>query len=72
MKENTCIRVFADQNQINTGKEKLEAAEKSFQRLARVLSLAGNEVRLNGILLIKRRTSRNHKASISTHHTKLC
>lgn len=53
MKENTCIRVFADQNQINTGKEKLEAAEKSVQRLARVLNLAGNEVRLKILYLIE-------------------
>lgn len=56
MKENTCIRVFADQNQINTGKEKLEAAEKSFQRLARVLNLAGNEVRLKVLYLIEEET----------------
>ncbi|MET3115317.1 DNA-binding transcriptional ArsR family regulator [Pedobacter sp. CG_S7] len=56
MKENTCIRVSADQNQIKTGKEKLEAAEKSFQRLARVLSLAGSEVRLKVLYLIEEET----------------
>ncbi|MCU0325849.1 MAG: metalloregulator ArsR/SmtB family transcription factor [Spirosomaceae bacterium] len=50
--ENSCIRVFADQVQINACKEDIKSAESSFSSLAQVLSLAGNEVRLKILYLL--------------------
>jgi DNA-binding transcriptional ArsR family regulator len=50
--ENSCIRVFADQVQINACKENIRSAESSFSSLAQVLSLAGNEVRLKILFLL--------------------
>ncbi len=53
MKNNTtCIRVFADQVQINTCKEKLNKNLKSFDQLSSLLALAGNEVRLKIMFLL--------------------
>lgn len=53
MDKNTCIRVFADQEQINECRSKIEANAKSFAQLAKVLELAGNEVRLKILYLLE-------------------
>ena len=53
MKESTCIRLFADQEQIKNCKDKLKTAQKSFGSLSSVLALAGNEVRLKIIYLLE-------------------
>ncbi len=53
MDNNTCIRLFADQEQINNCNKKLKAAQKSFSQLSNILALAGNEVRLKIIYLLE-------------------
>lgn len=53
MDNNTCIRQFADYEQIKNCKAKLKTAQKSFGNLSNVLSLAGNEVRLKIIYLLE-------------------
>jgi len=53
MEKNTCIRVFADQNQIKQCREKVSANSKSFTQLGNILSLAGNEVRLKILYLLE-------------------
>ena len=53
MEKNTCIRVFADQNQIKQCREKVSANAKSFSRLGNILALAGNEVRLKILYLLE-------------------
>ena len=53
MKESTCIRLFADHEQIKNCKGKLKAAQKSFASLSNILALAGNEVRLKIIYLLE-------------------
>lgn len=53
METNTCIRLFADQEQIKNCKDKLEIAQKSFGQLSNILALAGNEVRLKMIYLLE-------------------
>ncbi len=50
---NTCIRVFADSDQINRCREDLKNKEESFLELADVLNLAGNAVRLKILYLLK-------------------
>ena len=52
MSENTCIRVFADVNQITQSKERLAQVDAAIVPLANVLNLAGNEVRLKVLLLL--------------------
>lgn len=49
----SCIRVFADQVQISECKKKIELNEKSFNQLSSLLALAGNEVRLKILFLLK-------------------
>ena len=49
---NVCISVLADVNQINTCKEDIERVEPEIEQVARVLNLAGNEVRLKILFLI--------------------
>lgn len=49
----TCIRLFADQEQINNCKNKLKTAQKSFAALSNILTLAGNEVRLKIVFLLE-------------------
>ena len=51
-KSNTCIRLEADQNQINSCKLKLELINKSVERVAKILNLAGNETRLKILFLL--------------------
>jgi len=53
MENNTCIRQFADHEQIKNCKVKLKTAQKSFGSLSNVLALAGNEVRLKIIYLLE-------------------
>ncbi len=53
MNDNTCIRQFADLEQINNCKGKLKAAQKSFGSLSNILALAGNEMRLKIIYLLE-------------------
>ena len=52
MENTTCIRLFADLEQIKNCKSKLKTAQKSFARLSNILALAGNEVRLKMIYLL--------------------
>lgn len=51
--ENTCIRVLADQTQIEASKRQIKSVEESLSLLAQVLNLAGNEVRLKILYLLK-------------------
>jgi DNA-binding transcriptional ArsR family regulator len=53
MKQGTCIRVFADINQINACKEKVKKVDSSVNQLAGSLALAGNEVRLKILFLLQ-------------------
>ena len=53
MENNTCIRLFADYEQIKSCKDKLKTAQKSFSKLSSILTLAGNEVRLKIIYLLE-------------------
>lgn len=53
MDNNTCIRLFADQEQIRNCKSKLKTAHKPFASLSTILALAGNEVRLKIIYLLE-------------------
>ena len=49
----TCIRLQADMEQIKSCREKLKANSKSFMQLGQILSLAGNDVRLKILFLLK-------------------
>ncbi len=53
MNNNTCIRVFADKNQIKQCREKVSANARSFSQLGNILSLAGNDVRLKILYLLE-------------------
>jgi DNA-binding transcriptional ArsR family regulator len=53
MNNETCIRLFADQEQIRNCKDKLKTAHKSFVSLSNILALAGNEVRLKIVYLLE-------------------
>jgi DNA-binding transcriptional ArsR family regulator len=53
MDTNNCIRLFADEVQINACKDKLKIAQKSFSQLSHILALAGNEVRLKIVYLLE-------------------
>lgn len=53
MEKNTCIRVFADQTQINKCREKIKANSSSLAQLGKVLELSGNEVRLKILYLLE-------------------
>jgi len=49
---NTCIRVLADFNQIKACKEDMQRIGPEIDKVAKVLNLAGNEVRLKILFLI--------------------
>lgn len=49
----TCIRQFADKEQIRQCKEKINTSDASFKALSNVLDLAGNEVRLKILFLLE-------------------
>ena len=53
MDNNTCIRLFADQEQIKNCRIMLKVAQKSFSRLSFILALAGNEMRLKILYLLE-------------------
>src|SRR5882724_1972551 len=53
MENYSCIRLFADKEQIKNCKDKLKTAQKSFGSLSNILALAGNEVRLKIIYLLE-------------------
>lgn len=53
MDKNTCIRVFADQTQINECREKVKAISPSLLQLSNVLELAANDVRLKILYLLE-------------------
>jgi DNA-binding transcriptional ArsR family regulator len=53
MNNNTCIRLFADLEQIKNCKATLKIAQKSFNQLSNILSLAGNEARLKILYLLE-------------------
>ncbi|MBN8672163.1 MAG: winged helix-turn-helix transcriptional regulator [Chitinophagales bacterium] len=48
----TCIRQFADKEQITDCREKIKTCDSSFKELSSVLDLAGNEVRLKILYLL--------------------
>jgi ArsR family transcriptional regulator, lead/cadmium/zinc/bismuth-responsive transcriptional repressor len=53
MEPTKCIRLFADEAQINECKKKLKANTASLSRLSKVLELASNEVRLKILYLLE-------------------
>jgi ArsR family transcriptional regulator, lead/cadmium/zinc/bismuth-responsive transcriptional repressor len=52
MEKSTCIRVFANENQIRSCREKIHSKADSLTQLAKVLDLSGNEVRLKVLYLL--------------------
>ncbi|WP_286745806.1 metalloregulator ArsR/SmtB family transcription factor [Roseivirga sp. UBA1976] len=50
----TCIRVYADVEQINQCKQDIEKVEESVSQIAKALNLAGNEVRLKILFLLEK------------------
>ena len=52
MSNNTCIRVLADVNQINQCRDDIRQIDADLKRIASILDLAGNEVRLKILFLI--------------------
>lgn len=50
----SCIRVYADIEQINQCKKELEQVDDSVSQIAKVLDLAGNEVRLKILYVLKK------------------
>lgn len=53
MKENTCIRVLADVNQIRLCRDKIKQVDESIDILGNALALAGNNVRLKILYLLQ-------------------
>ena len=53
MDRNKCIRVFADQQQIQECRDKIKANAPSLQQLSKVLELAANDVRLKILYLLE-------------------
>ncbi|GAC1585898.1 MAG: hypothetical protein NVS3B19_03920 [Ginsengibacter sp.] len=53
MSSQECIRLYADGALIKECKRKLSSASASFERLSKVLSLAGNEVRMKILYLLE-------------------
>ncbi len=52
MKESQCIRVFADQQQIERCQQRIDHVGSSVVGLSKALGLAGNEVRLKILFLL--------------------
>lgn len=48
----TCIRVYANVEQINQCKQDIEKVDEAVSNLAKALNLAGNEVRLKMLFLL--------------------
>jgi ArsR family transcriptional regulator, lead/cadmium/zinc/bismuth-responsive transcriptional repressor len=53
MESNTCIRLYADQAQIEGCKDRLKTVQSTISSLSNVLALAGNEVRLKILYLLE-------------------
>ena len=53
MENNSCIRLFANKDQIINCKQKLKVAQTPLNKLSNILALAGNEVRLKIIYLLE-------------------
>ena len=53
MKQNTCIRVLADVNQIKQCRDRIESIDGSLYVLGNVLNLTGNDVRLKILFLLQ-------------------
>lgn len=53
MSKETCIRVYADAVQIRECRQKVSQNENIFSRLAGILALAGNDVRLKILYLLE-------------------
>ncbi len=51
--QNVCIRVDRDEIQINRCKERIALQQRSLQKMAQILSLSGNEVRLKILILLQ-------------------
>jgi DNA-binding transcriptional ArsR family regulator len=49
---NSCIRLYADVNQIKDCKKRIEGIQDYLTRISKVLSLSGNEVRLKILYLL--------------------
>ena len=49
---NSCIRVYADEAQINACREAVELVSPSLPTLSKALNMAGNEVRLKILFLL--------------------
>jgi DNA-binding transcriptional ArsR family regulator len=49
----SCIRQFANKEQIKECREKIKDVDTSFKELSNVLNLAGNEVRLKIVYLLE-------------------
>lgn len=49
---NSCIRVYANENQINSCKEDLSKVQEPISRFSKALNLAGNEMRLKILYLL--------------------
>lgn len=52
--ENKCLRVLADQNQIDECRNEIEEVATSVSSISKMLNLAGNEVRLKIMYLLYR------------------
>jgi DNA-binding transcriptional ArsR family regulator len=52
MKDKNCIRVLADENQINQCKKDVAGVEEEIRQMAGILNLAGNAVRLKILFLL--------------------
>lgn len=52
--DNTCIRVYADQQQIASCKEELQENAQTIERISGILALTGNEVRLKILYMLSR------------------
>jgi DNA-binding transcriptional ArsR family regulator len=54
MKDRSCIRVLADENQIKQCKQDIAGIEGKIQQRAAILSLAGNATRLKMLFLLQK------------------
>ena len=52
-KQTACIRVFANEKQLNSCKRRMEELKDPLRAVAGALNLAGNEVRLKVLFLLK-------------------
>ncbi|GAB4380191.1 MAG: hypothetical protein Kow0075_11330 [Salibacteraceae bacterium] len=52
-KDQACIRIYADKVQIDNCRKTLRAYDNAFSDLSKLLSLAGNEVRLKILFLLE-------------------